>query len=95
MTVDVAWMFDHIEAFGIMAGGFLALVIWGIRLEGKVLNSEKRLDVAEARITHNENQIENIESGLSKELNEVKQSLARIEGYLKARCDQGDCVGVK
>lgn len=41
----------------------------------------------EKRIVHLENQVENIESGLTKELGEVKQSLARIEGYLKAKAE--------
>lgn len=60
--------------------GIVSFIVWLVRLEGKTLNNEKR-------ITHAETQIENLESGLTKELSEVKQSLARIEGYLKAKAE--------
>lgn len=56
--------------------------VWLVRLEGKAVNTEKRLD-------HAEQQLQNLESGLVKELSEVKQSLARIEGYLKGRIENG------
>lgn len=79
--MEFAWISGHWDQLGTI----VAFIVWLIRMEGKVLNSEKR-------ITHIENQVDNIESGLSKELSEVKQSLARIEGYLKARCDSGDCM---
>jgi hypothetical protein len=59
---------------------FVALIVWLVRLEGKTMNNEKRLD-------HAEQQLDNLESGLVKELGEVKQSLARIEGYLKAKAE--------
>lgn len=61
----------------------VALVVWLVRLEGKTLNNDKRL-------THVETQVENLESGLVKEMSEVKQALARIEGYLKAKAENND-----
>ena len=81
--MDLSWISGHWEQLGSIVG----VIVWIIRLEGKVLNSEKRLDANEKRITHVEGQVENIESGLTKELSEVKQALARIEGYLKAKSE--------
>lgn len=74
--MDLAWITGHWEQLGTIVG----FIVWIVRLEGKVLSAEKRL-------SHVEGQVENIESGLTKELGEVKQSLARIEGYLKAKAE--------
>lgn len=62
---------------------FVSLVVWIVRLEGKTLNNDKRL-------SHMEQQVANLESGLVKEINEVKQALSRIEGYLKAKSESRD-----
>lgn len=59
-------------------GGF---GVWLVRLEGKSNHNDKRL-------SHLEVQVENLESGLVKEMSEVKQALARIEGYLKAKAEE-------
>lgn len=64
-----------------MLSAIVGFVVWLVRLEGKTLNNEKRLDHAEC-------QLETLENGLTKELAEVKQSLARIEGYLKAKAEK-------
>lgn len=69
-----------IEANWQVIASIIGFVVWLVRLEGKTLNNERR-------ITHTETQVENIESGLVKEMSEVKQSLARIEGYLKAKAE--------
>jgi hypothetical protein len=61
--------------------GVIGFVVWLVRIEGKTLNSEKRIGIAEQ-------QIKNLESGLVKELGEVRQALARIEGYLKAKSEE-------
>ena len=68
------WFHEHWPEITSIVG----FVVWLVRLEGKTLNNDKRL-------SHVETQVENLESGLTKELSEVKQSLARIEGYLKAK----------
>lgn len=60
---------------------FMAGILAYARLENKSVSHEKRID-------HLEQQLANIESGLIKELAEVKQSLARIEGYLKAKFEE-------
>lgn len=72
----MTWMSDNWQLFGSVIG----FIVWLVRLEGKTLNNEKRLDHAEC-------QLETLENGLTKELAEVKQSLARIEGYLKAKAE--------
>jgi hypothetical protein len=73
----MSWAHEHWQEIISIVG----FVVWLVRLEGKTVNSEKR-------ICHLESQVENIESGLTKELGEVKQSLARIEGYLKAKSEE-------
>ena len=70
------WVREHWEVFV----GMIGATVWLVRIEGKALNTERRVD-------HLENQVENMESGLVKELSEVKQALARIEGYLKAKAE--------
>lgn len=70
----MSWAHEHWQEILALVG----FVVWLVRLEGKTLNNDKRL-------SHVEAQVENLESGLTKELSEVKQSLARIEGYLKAK----------
>jgi hypothetical protein len=56
----------------------VGFIVWLVRLEGQGSNREKRL-------TYLETQVENLESGLVKEMSQVKEALARIEGYLKAK----------
>jgi hypothetical protein len=71
------WITVHWE----FLAAVVSFVVWLTRLEGKTLQSEKRLDRAET-------QIENLESGLSLELGKVREALARIEGYLKAKSEK-------
>lgn len=73
-------MIEVIEQHWTILTSIIGLIVWLVRLEGKTLNSEKR-------ISHLEVQMENLESGLTKEMGEVKQALARIEGYLKAKAE--------
>jgi hypothetical protein len=72
----VSWAHEHWQEIIALVG----FIVWLVRLEGKTVNNEKR-------ICHVETQVENLESGLVKEMSEVKQSLARIEGYLKAKAE--------
>ena len=76
-------MLEQINHTWPMVMSVLALVVWLVRMEGKGNNREKRLD-------HLEQQVENLESGLVKEISEVKQALSRIEGYLKAKSENRD-----
>jgi hypothetical protein len=72
----VTWIHEHWQELLSLLG----LIVWLVRMEGKTTHSEKR-------ICHLEQQVENLESGLVKEISEVKQALARIEGYLKAKSE--------
>lgn len=56
----------------------IAFVVWLVRLEGKVGYAQKSID--ELTIRHN-----NLDSELVKKLTSLETSIARIEGYLKAK----------
>jgi hypothetical protein len=58
------------------------LVGWFARLEFKVSASEKYLEKQDITIAKMREKHETLESDLIKDLNEVKQALARIEGQL-------------
>ena len=73
----MSWAHEHWPEITALVG----FIVWLVRLEGKTDNNDKRAG-------HMEVQMENLESGLVKELGEVKQALARIEGYLKAKSEQ-------
>ena len=59
----------HIE-FVITA--FLALVVWSIRLEGRVNNAEEKIQLV---------------GSLQEKISEIRESLARIEGQLRLSKD--------
>ena len=71
------WFSEHLQEILSIIG----FIVWLVRLEGKTNHNDKRL-------AHVEAQVENLESGLVKEMTEVKQALARIEGYLKAKAEE-------
>jgi hypothetical protein len=54
---------------------FVALVVWFTRLESKTNRNEK--DIAEIKKNH-----DTLESELMKDMSDVKQALARIEGRM-------------
>lgn len=53
----------------------IGLIVWLVRLEGKVSQSEKQLDALQ--IKH-----ESLDSKVVEQLADVRESLARIEGAL-------------
>ncbi len=60
----------------------VALIVWLVRLEGKVgqnyrLVTEAQKDVDDLRIRH-----ESLDSKIVEQLSQVKESLARLEGAL-------------
>lgn len=74
-----------IELLGTLGGGSLTFIIWLVRLEGRLKQNEKDIfenakDIDILRARH-----EDLDSRVLKELMEVKQSLARIEGRLEER----------
>jgi hypothetical protein len=58
-------------------------ILWGSRLESKNKACEDRLNSHSKQIDHLQNRVDVMENGLSKELTQVREALARIEGYLK------------
>lgn len=50
-----------------VVGGFVTLIVWAIRLEGKVNFTEQKVD----KLFH-----------LEEKISEIRESLARIEGQL-------------
>jgi hypothetical protein len=78
---------EALESHWQVITGIIGLIVWLVRLEGKTLNNEKRID-------HLDQQVNTMEGALVKELSDVKQSLARIEGYLQATKEHEDRSGV-
>jgi hypothetical protein len=56
----------------------LGFIIWMVRLEGKVNHAEQ--SIRELTVKH-----ESLDSELVKKLASLETSIARIEGYLKAK----------
>lgn len=54
--------------------GFIGLIVWFIRLEGKVTYTEQKVD----KLFHLEEKI----SAIKESISEVRESLARIEGQM-------------
>ena len=65
---------DHLEIIATCVG----FIVWLVRLEGKVKYTEQ--SVSELTIKHN-----SLDSELVKKLASLETSIARIEGYLKAK----------
>jgi hypothetical protein len=68
-----------------LAGGALTFIVWLVRLEARIKQSEKDIfevvkDVDVLRARH-----EDLDSRVLRELMEVKQALARIEGRLEIK----------
>ena len=68
-----------------LAGGALTFIVWLVRLEARIKQTEKDVfdtqkDVDILRTRH-----EDLDSRVLKELMEVKQALARIEGRLEIK----------
>lgn len=65
--------------------GLVVTTLYASRVESRTSSNSNAIAAMERRIEHLETRTDNIESGLAKEISEVKQALARIEGYLKGR----------
>lgn len=77
----IEWIVDHPEPVLSLVMTFLGFGVWLVRLEGKTTNNDKRL-------CHLEAEVESMHSGIQRELTQVKEALARIEGYLKAKSEE-------
>jgi hypothetical protein len=76
-------MLAELEQHAAAITALIGLIVWLVRLEGKTLNNDKRL-------CHLEAEVESMHNGIQKELTQVKEALARIEGYLKAKAEFND-----
>lgn len=63
------------EAHILAVISLISLVVWLIRLEGKVIHQEKIVGSLQTKV-------ETIDSELVKELTAIKVTLAKIEGYI-------------
>jgi hypothetical protein len=58
------------------------LIVWLVRLEGRVNQGDKDQEATEKRVDALTIKHENLDSNMMKSLMEVRESLARIEGAL-------------
>jgi hypothetical protein len=58
------------------------VVIWGIRLEGKLANAERDIARHELRDTKIETKLDNYDSKVVREIGDLKETLALIAGKL-------------
>lgn len=70
--VDSNWVLVFLTIAGMVVG----FIVWLVRLEGKIKNAEKRLDLVEDHMA-------NFDSKIAAELREMNTRLAHIEGFLK------------
>jgi hypothetical protein len=61
---------------------FTGVVIWGIRLEGKLANAERDIARHELRDTKIETKLDNYDSKVVREIGDLKETLALIAGKL-------------
>lgn len=66
---------EHIE---FIIGGFFALIVWSMRLEGRVNYTEKSIDKL---YLYNDQKLKKL-SDMDLNITEIKESVARIEGRL-------------
>ncbi len=69
-------------AVDLLVGGLVA-VVWFVRLEAKVLYAEKKLDALSQDHTE-------FKTKVYDQLTSIKESLAKIEGFLQAKIDSRD-----
>lgn len=73
--------FDWI-AFGAAVIGF---VVWLVRLEGRVNQNEKLVQIAQGSVDDIRKRHEQLDSELVRKLSRLESAIARIEGYLKGK----------
>lgn len=68
-------------------GAMVAVIVWLVRLEGKVLMGEKQVSIAQKEIDTLLVKHEALDSKVVEQLASVRESLARIEGALGVKRD--------
>lgn len=74
-------MESFVKDYFFQVAAVLSGVVWLVRLEGRVNYHERELAALETKHT-------DLTNGIVKELSEVKQALARIEGWLQAHKEE-------
>lgn len=67
----------------------IAGIVWLVRLEGRVNHADKRIEYMEKRNEVVEAKVEVLDGHVVEELSKLRESVARIEGYLK-KANEGD-----
>lgn len=78
---DLFTQFDWI-AFAIAVIGF---IVWLVRLEGRVNQNEKLIQIAQGSVDDIRKRHEQLDSELVRKLSRLESAIARIEGYLKGK----------
>lgn len=78
---DLFSQFDWI-AFAVAVIGF---VVWLVRLEGRVNQNEKLVQIAQGSVDDIRKRHEQLDSELVRKLSRLESAIARIEGYLKGK----------
>lgn len=68
-----------------LAGGALTFIVWLVRLEARIKQTEKDVFETQKDVDILRTRHEDLDSRVLKELMEVKQALARIEGRLEIK----------
>jgi hypothetical protein len=65
----------------------IGIIIWAIRQEGKIGHLEDKLNGTQRDVDDLRTRHESLDSKIVQELASLKESVARIEGYLKAKTE--------
>lgn len=68
-----------------LAGGALTFIVWLVRLEARIKQTEKDIFETQKDVDILRTRHEDLDSRVLRELMEVKQALARIEGRLEIK----------
>lgn len=74
--------YEAIRALYPIAAAFVGLVVWSIRLEGKVKANEKANEQTQRDVDALRTKHEALDSKVIEELTRIREALARIEGRL-------------
>ena len=72
---------------GVLAG--IGVIVWLVRLEGKVNHNTKLIEYDQKRVDMLSSKLEAFDSKIMDELASLRESVARIEGYLR-KTQEGD-----
>lgn len=65
-----------------VGGGVLSVIVWGVRLEGKVKSLERENEIMRTALQSVENSHNNLSLKVVEQLGVIREALARIEGRM-------------